>query len=209
MADFDIVNHLSALGTDLDDVKKKEEWELLRPVLADLYRNDRATFSLATNLVKTKLGISRRDLEASVRALQEPGATQATVLMDLAGDVELFHTPDGEAWAVVQVNHHRETWPLKHRNFRRFLARRFYEEEGKAPGSQALQDALNVLEAKALFEGPQYPVCTRIAEHEGKVYLDLANDAWEAVEISSTGWRVVPMPRYAANQLEPGRRRKS
>jgi hypothetical protein len=34
----------------------------------------------------------------------------------------------------------------------------------------------------------------RVAEHAGKVYLDLANDAWEAVEIDAEGWRPVADP---------------
>ena len=31
----------------------------------------------------------------------------------------------------------------------------------------------------------------RVGEHEGRIYLDLVNDAWQAVEIDPAGWRVV------------------
>ena len=37
-------------------------------------------------------------------------------------------------------------------------------------------------------------VYVRVGEHDGAVYLDLCNDAWEAVEIASDGWRVVSEP---------------
>src|SRR5262249_23140300 len=30
--------------------------------------------------------------------------------------------------------------------------------------------------------------------HDGAIYLDLADENWQAVEISSTGWRLVPHP---------------
>jgi hypothetical protein len=120
--------------------------------------------------------------------------SQASQLVELAADAELFHTPEGEAYATIEGDGHRETWLMKTKGFRRWLAQQFYRQEGKAPGSQALQDALGVLEGQALFGGPEYPVYTRLAEHDGAVYLDLANAAWEAVEITSAGWRVVTDP---------------
>jgi hypothetical protein len=74
------------------------------------------------------------------------------------------------------------------------LARQFYRAHNKAPGSQAVQDALTVLEGKALFDGPEYPVFTRLAEMDAAIYLDLANERWEAVEITASGWRVIAAP---------------
>jgi hypothetical protein len=57
-----------------------------------------------------------------------------------------------------------------------------------------LQDALGVLEGKALFDGGEHPIFMRVAEHNGTIYLDLCSKRWEAIEISSTGWRVVANP---------------
>jgi hypothetical protein len=77
--------------------------------------------------------------------------------VDLAADVELWHAPDGEAWATIPADNHSENWQIKTKSFRRWLARRFYEKIGGAAGSQAVQDALAVLEGKALFGGPEHP----------------------------------------------------
>ena len=57
-----------------------------------------------------------------------------------------------------------------------------------------MQDALGILEAKATHDGQAYPVYVRVAECAGRVYLDLANERWEGVEITATGWRVVADP---------------
>jgi hypothetical protein len=62
------------------------------------------------------------------------------------------------------VNSHKETWPLKVKSFRRWLARLFYQVEKTSPGAQSVQDALGVLEGKALYDGPESPVYTRLAE---------------------------------------------
>lgn len=124
--------------------------------------------------------------------------SQATRLVALALDAgaELFHTPgaDGDAYATIAVEGHKETWPLKVKRFRRWLARLLYQAEDKSPGSQAVQDALGVLEGKALYEGAALAVSTRLAEHHGALYLDLADDQWRAVEVTSSGWRVVTDP---------------
>jgi hypothetical protein len=132
-----------------------------------------------------------REVEAQAEAR---GVSQATELVELAADAELFHSPDGEGFATLEIDAHRETWPLRTKTFRRWLARRFYTEHDKAPGTQAIQDAINVLESQAQFDGPEYPVFTRLADHHGAIYLNLANEAWEAVEITATGWRVVAEP---------------
>lgn len=120
--------------------------------------------------------------------------SQATQLVNLASDVEFFHIPDGEAWATIMVDDHREHWPLKVKAFRRWMARRFHEQEGKTPSGQAIQDALGVLEGEALFNSAEHPVFTRVAEHDGVVYLDLANTQWDAVAINSQGWCIVKNP---------------
>ena len=109
--------------------------------------------------------------------LDEPD-TQSAVRLRYAEGACLFHTPDGEAYATVLVKAHRETHAVWVKSLRFWLLRRFYEEYGKPPGPQALKDALRVLEARALFDGEEYPVHVRIAEHEGAIYIDLANDNW-------------------------------
>jgi hypothetical protein len=74
-----------------------------------------------------------------------------------------------------------------------------------APSAPALNAALNLLEARAQFEGPERAVHVRVAEHEGHIYLDLADQAWRAVEVGPDGWRVVGEPpvrfRRPAGQL--------
>jgi hypothetical protein len=62
------------------------------------------------------------------------------------------------------------------------------------PRVQAVHEVLQTIECRALFDGPQVPVFTRLAAHNGAIYLDLANERWEAVEVTASGWRVVAPP---------------
>src|SRR5262249_24512421 len=118
----------------------------------------------------------------------------ATRLVQLTEDAQLIHNADGEGFAIMSVDGHKETWALKSKGFKRWLQRRFFEEYGKAPGSQAVQDALGVIEGKALYDGPERRIFIRIGEKDGKIYLDLADDKWRAVEIDANDWRVVDVP---------------
>jgi hypothetical protein len=140
---------------------------------------------------KTKLATDDRE---SGSAGDKPRATQSQLLVEFAADAELFHSPEGEAFASLPVGEHREVWPLKSRGCRRWLTLAFYQRLGKPPGAQALQDALALLESKAQFDSPTSQTFTRIAPHGDVIYIDLCNEKWEAVEITSTEWNVVQNP---------------
>jgi len=130
-------------------------------------------------------------------ASSEPAPTgeiemsQAQELVRLCEDAGLFRTPEGEAYAQVPVGEHRETLMLRSRAFTRWLSRQFHKSANKPPRAQSLQEAIGLLDAKAQFESPVIPVWVRVAEYEGKIYIDLGNPEWEAVEIGPDGWRVV------------------
>ena len=70
----------------------------------------------------------------------------------------------------------------------------FFEATGGAPSSEALQSALNVIEAKAHFDAPERTVHIRVGGLDGRLYLDLGDESWRAVEIDATGWRVIDNP---------------
>ena len=79
---------------------------------------------------------------------------------------------------------------MRSKGFRDWLSYRFYQAHKGAPSSQATQDALAALEAKARFEGEEHTPAVRIAHHGGNIYLDLADDVWQAIEITRRGWSV-------------------
>jgi hypothetical protein len=57
----------------------------------------------------------------------EPPRTQAQILCELAAEADLFHTPGGEAYAQMPVDHHMETWALRSNGFKHWLRWRFYQ----------------------------------------------------------------------------------
>jgi|GEM_PF-1219680 hypothetical protein len=139
-----------------------------------------------------KQGYGERQKKQKEQAEQKP--SQQDILLTIAAAVELFHTPDEDVYGIITINEHRETWAIRSKGFRRYLAHEFYKIEGKGPQAEALSSALQVLEARAQFDGPERPVWVRVAEHEGAIYLDLGNDSCEAVKITPNDWELVSDP---------------
>ena len=98
------------------------------------------------------------------------------------------------AFADFITEGHRETWPIRSKRFRTWLRRCYYHATGSAPSAAAIRSALDLLEARAQFDGPERAVNTRVAEHAGLLYLDLADEHWRAVAIGPDGWRVLGCP---------------
>jgi hypothetical protein len=123
----------------------------------------------------------------------------------LGTPVSLFHTATGVAYADLEVDQHRETWPIRSKQFRAWLRRRHYERTGEAMGFATVRSILDLLEARAQFDAPERAIHIRVAPHEDRIYLDLADHLWQAVEVGPDGWRITTRPpvrfRRAAGML--------
>jgi hypothetical protein len=116
--------------------------------------------------------------------------TQAEALVRLAAGAAHFHHAEGRAYATVRVKDHTEVLLVRAREFKHWLALIYYRDRKKPPSGTALTEALGVLEAQALFDGPEQPVYVRVAGFEGKIFLDLCNPDREVVEIGPAGWSI-------------------
>lgn len=128
------------------------------------------------------------------RTAEGGNAKAADVLISLAEEAELFHGPDGTAYADLPIRGHRETWPVRSKGFKRWLSRGYYEETDGAPNSEAMQSALNILDAKSHYDGAEHEVHVRVAGLDGRINLDLCDKDWRAIEVDEGGWRIEEEP---------------
>jgi hypothetical protein len=118
----------------------------------------------------------------------------ADLLIALTQRAFLFHDPEGTGYADVDVEGDRQTWPVRSPGFKRWLQWSYYQEYRGAPNAEAMTAALGVIEARASFEGPEQQVAVRVGHCNDKLYLDLCDDKWRAIEIDTAGWRVIDSP---------------
>jgi len=146
---------------------------------------DKEVKQIATSLAKYK------PAEASSKG----GGNQATRLVELAANAELFHSPDHEPYATIQVDGHAETLCLNDSKFEKWLAALYYGKFESTASAHAFGEAIGALEGRALYKSPKEKVFTRIGEYKGALYLDLGDVEWKAVKITAEGWKVVSNPR--------------
>jgi hypothetical protein len=105
-----------------------------------LAKLDEVAYMRARKEAAEKLGIDVGDLnklvndkrkafatvdDAADEAAAEEKTKQADVLIELATkSAKLFHTPDDVAYADIEINGHRETWPVRRRGFKQWLGPR-------------------------------------------------------------------------------------
>ncbi len=124
----------------------------------------------------------------------EKGDSQATTLVALAGNAEKFYDGSGEAYARIDQDGHREVWRIGSKAFKYWLQRKFWMVMRTAPNAQALQDAIGVLRGQAIFDGQLRETAVRISGNDDCIWLDLANEKWQAVRIDANGWLIVDNP---------------
>lgn len=117
----------------------------------------------------------------------------ADVFNLLVREFELTLNSDGSCFATVQNEKGRTTYRLGSDGFRGWARLTCYERLRAIPREETLKDVEAVLRAKALKEGLRGQVWTRTGEANGRIYLDLGNDAGEVIEVSADGWTVLKL----------------
>ncbi len=121
-------------------------------------------------------------------------SSQASLLVELTDRFTFFRSPDDVAYVSLALDGHQETWLVRSKLLKQYMARQFHLTHGSVPGSQAMQDALTTLEGRALIDGATEEVHVRFAQRGGSIYLDLADRTWSVVRIDPTGWQVDQNP---------------
>lgn len=119
---------------------------------------------------------------------------QSDVIIRLADDIQYFTNELEESFAAVDINGHTEVMALNSAKFKLYLTKLYFENRNSAPSSDAMGQALKVLEMKAMFSGEQRKLQRRITEHEDNFYYDLADKHWQAIKISKQGCTIEQHP---------------
>lgn len=157
--------------------------------IADWVSDYKLTAEQVLDVIEPKRHLAAEQAEFQPTEPEKQTITQ--LLLEIAEEATYFHTPDQKVYADIWKDGVRKTYPVRRRVFKQWLSYELFRRHQKTVGSETLGQVLNVIEARANFEGKEQDTHLRIAEHEGKVYLDLGTQDWCAVEVSPVGWRVV------------------
>jgi hypothetical protein len=130
------------------------------------------------------------------------------LFIDEAGSDTLFSTGDGVAFADLIVAGHRETWPIRSKQFRheyiRYLKRQFEQlteggiilalTVGLSLKKSAVNNAIDEFEMRSIGSRSTREVHMRVAADGDDIYIDLGDADWHAVRVTAVGWSIVQSP---------------
>lgn len=133
--------------------------------------------------------------------------TQLQKLLSLFNG-ELFHTNKKEGFIRITSNGCQQVWKINSDMFRYYLINEYMKTNpgDHPPIKSIIEEAINILEAKALIEGPENQVYLRVAKSDEGIYLDLCNKDWEVIRITKDSWEVLqksPIDFYRSNSMLP------
>ena len=125
-----------------------------------------------------------------------------------AGDDALFATADGTAFADLIIAGHRETWPIRSKQFHyeyiRYLKQQLERlvKEGALLAlamqpslkKSAINNAIDDFEMRAIGSRATREVNVRVAANGDALYVDLGDPDWHCVRITAMGWSIMQSP---------------
>ena len=121
------------------------------------------------------------------------------ILAELGMRHTLFHTKNNGAYAEVKVGDHVEVWPVNSLQYRQLLTGDYYRNFNDVPDEKSLNQAIALLAARAIYDGKQRDVSTRIRNGFGSIFVDLADDDGRSVIIGRNGWKMHQKPYFTRN----------
>jgi hypothetical protein len=115
-------------------------------------------------------------------------------------------------FARIHNTDHHEIVRVGSDKFKRYIGRLYYENENKVANTEALTNAVQVLQAKAEYRGDTIPLFLRVASHNGDIFYDLTNEKWQCVRVTRECWQLLdeaPTPMFMrynqTSQVQPNR----
>jgi len=123
---------------------------------------------------------------------------------------DLFHDEFNEGFAILQMQDYRKPVPLNSGDFKNWLIMQYLDLTGRSPNTDAINQAINTLNAIAKHDKEKHNLYLRVAKWRDLFWYDLADEKWQAVKIAPNSWLVSDRPpaifrRYAntASQVMP------
>lgn len=108
---------------------------------------------------------------------------------------QLFHSPSPDSAEYASIPSKNggvmTTHPIASTEFKKWVTGEYYRETGEGLTGESMNTILATIGAIAAHDSPELPISKqRIAVHDGRYYLYLADDTQTIIEYSATGWYV-------------------
>ena len=170
---------------------KRDEWEtIVWEKLKDWNRTevtpplDEKELRSILDSISSKEARNRKE---DSKEQKESKDSTATMLIKCLEDenATLFHDQHGEPYIRV---HDGKRWICRQtgsQDFKYWLCHLFYKQKGKAVGTQALSDAINLISAKSRFEGEEIRLENRVIHKNDSIWYNLCDKEGRVMKITA------------------------
>lgn len=172
--------------------------------LTDLSAVERVLVSIAPRVSTEQLQELRMQLIGlasevqGVESAAKPSSSMRDQIVQLVLEddaVELFHDADDASRVFLAASGPEEAvecFDLTRAGVGDWLFQACFRRLEQVPSESALNEAISALAAEARFNGRGLPVGLRTAEVGKEIFVDLASDRYEVVQVQTDGWQLVP-----------------
>jgi ABC-type oligopeptide transport system ATPase subunit len=158
---------------------KLADWDL---TVANILRD-------SGNTQASKKAIEREDDDT------DPRKAVKIAIELIVNRAQLFHSPSPDSAEYASIPSKNggviTTHPIASTEFKKWVTGEYYRETGEGLTCESMNTILATIGAIAAHDSPELPISKqRIAAHDGRYYLYLADESQTVIEYSATGWHV-------------------
>ncbi len=198
-------NAAATLAGKLLSTFAKSEWDTtVWKMLLDWNKKNKPPLE-ETELKQVFESIKQKETEQQ----EEEKEKNQSVALQLVEEIQkeriiFFHNEQKEGFAAIKGDG-REIYKLRSRGFRQYTAHYVYKQFSKIVSTEIINNITQVLEGRAIFDGPQHELAVRIAFKSNAVWYDLQGE--RVVYIDRDGWSLSDFPpilfrRFAHQSLQ-------
>jgi hypothetical protein len=169
--------------------------------IKDLLKNSKLSeWNLTTANIIRDSHNTQKALKAKEKAEDETDSRKAVkICIELVKErAKLFHSqfPDSIEYAdIPSKTGVMTTHAISSSEFRSWVTGEYYTEVGEGLTGESMNTVLATVHAIAAHDSPELPVSEqRIAAHDGRYYLYLADESQTVIEYSTVGWNICDNP---------------
>jgi hypothetical protein len=161
-----------------------------------LKKSKLSDWNLSLNSILRDSSNTQSALKAKNKAENDTDSrTAVKVAIEIVKEkAKLFHSPSPDSTEYAEIPSSTgvfTTHLLSSREFKSWIIGEYYREIGEGLTSESINTVLATIHAIAAHDAPEMPVSQqRIAAHNGRYYLYLADENQTVIEYSGAGWHI-------------------
>lgn len=126
----------------------------------------------------------------------EEGESKKSLVLQIVEEVTdseaiFFHDQNRNGYVVLSGDG-KEILKISSKLFKQWLTRYVWEGQKRIPSSDSINNVIQALEGKAIFDGPCHELNVRICESDNALWYDLGDGS--VVRVVQEGWAIIDKP---------------